>query len=635
MAVRRSDKRIDGLQITRPFLGVDGPAAVVDAVQLWVEASLLSTQHRFPGFIVVSVLLLSTLCLFGKHSKSPAACFLPSNRDRQRERGRERERERDSTTDEMFCSTRIRGADSGAAGHKGLGLVAAAFCLFCVLVCDASLTPLSSSSKPTKAAAATTTKTTNRATPLRTPAEVPHHRAAAFTLIDATRTRGGGGPNEEPSQSQSQSNEKDVVQGGEDNGTVGASDSNPVKEDDETVDSTNSGSDEEGGVAVQGPDTESIREQAHALRQQGKELHDMGEYEEAATLFQQAADLLLPLTTMDESNGDDDNTIGISTSENKSILEEHCTCRLHEALCRLKVNDYEGCVDVCTDVLEHPHAIGPIRARALHRRAKAYLCLDKESEALQDARSAAFLGDRRAVALYGKLMRNTGSSSDDDSFSPGGLSALAASSGMGMDTQTPPLLQDLFAGKNPFLDDSGVGGGTQGMPSFGSNPLLSSMLSKSPLSGLASAVGNNAPGGSPGASKLVESVVKKAVDKLTDDADSICGFLQSTSAPQLQQWAGIAGVSLQQPMAERLVGVCHSITPAKITGTVAWSKRILSVVRLMNKTMKLIRKYRQVLIVLAICFWIQSAIKQPIPISKKAALAAAAAATTATKGTST
>ena len=46
-----------------------------------------------------------------------------------------------------------------------------------------------------------------------------------------------------------------------------------------------------------------------------------------------------------------------------------------------------------------------IRARAHHRRAKARLSLGDLDGALEDARSAAFMGDRNAVQFYGRLMR--------------------------------------------------------------------------------------------------------------------------------------------------------------------------------------------------------------------------------------
>jgi hypothetical protein len=70
-------------------------------------------------------------------------------------------------------------------------------------------------------------------------------------------------------------------------------------------------------------------------------------------------------------------------------------------------------VDACTDALDlegtkacfeyPPVALAPaLRARALFSRSKAYVDLNRQKGALRDARAAAFFGDRKTVALYGK-----------------------------------------------------------------------------------------------------------------------------------------------------------------------------------------------------------------------------------------
>ena len=93
-----------------------------------------------------------------------------------------------------------------------------------------------------------------------------------------------------------------------------------------------------------------------------------------------------------------------------------------------------------------------VRSRAHYRRAKAHPQLGKEEEALEDARTAALLGDRKAVALYGKLMR--GSGSEEDSIA------------------SPPMLRDLLQGKNPFLQSATGENAGIGSPASILEPLL-------------------------------------------------------------------------------------------------------------------------------------------------------------------
>lgn len=369
---------------------------------------------------------------------------------------------------------------------------------------------------------------------------------------------------------------------------------------------------EEEGDNDDDDDTASLQEQALGLRQKGKELHDNGDWGEAAEVFQEAADLLQDVP---------------------SAVSEYCTCRLHEALCRLKVDDYEGCVEVCTGLLESTpfYSLGSqvtslIRARAHHRRAKAYLAMGEPQHvdlALEDARAAAFLGDRKAVALYGKLMREHSSSSETDALMS--------------ETDQSQLFQDLFQGKNPFLSpDFGSPSSSSALPpSFGSNPLLSSLLNKSPLEdgegALPSLLKSNkkkkkGKKDQNDAGKLAKSIVKKLTQKLQDDAEGICRHLNSTTPAQLQQWATLAGASLSDRQANQLVSVCHAVTPKRITATVAWSKRVWYGVSLMRKSLQLVQKYRQILILAAIFGWIRSSLHRPAPINKRAARLAAKAA---------
>jgi Exonuclease len=336
----------------------------------------------------------------------------------------------------------------------------------------------------------------------------------------------------------------------------------------------------------------NIAEEITQLRQHGKDLHDTGDWEQAAQVFADAAS---------------------KVEHNPQYRTEFCTCRLHEALCRLKLNDAESCVTLCTSILDLPDLTGPVRSRAYLRRAKAYLQMDgvtREHEALQDARAAAFLGDRKAVALYGKLLRgnsNNPSVTNDNTWDA-------------MMTSQQPLLQELFGGKNPFWNE---------MPSSSSsstsnNMLMESLLKKtnyihnSPESssgGLSSLLGNGSSNGGGLANSLLSSLTKR----LEEDSDSICAYLQRVNPTQLQQLGSFAGLSIQENHAKRLVQFCHSITPRGIRRTVIFGKRGWYGLTLMRKVYRVLNKYKHLLILWAIAAWIQSAIRRPIPLSKNAA----------------
>jgi tetratricopeptide (TPR) repeat protein len=344
---------------------------------------------------------------------------------------------------------------------------------------------------------------------------------------------------------------------------------------------------------------DAVLQEATALRQKGKELHDQGDLLEAAEVFLQAAKVLLSSS----SQGDE-------SPSSLQHLEDYCTCRLHEALCRLKLDDYDECIAVCTSILQlsdetpeqsQPYVVSAaVRARAHHRRAKAYLGLeDHEEEALQDARAASFLGDRKAVALYGKLMR--GNNGGDDSVA------------------SPPMLNDLLQGKNPFLSSP-----SDPSSSDASSLLLESLLTKSnPLASgeTPSLLGQGGAGGT-----LAKSLLSSLTKRLETDSDSICQYLHKTNPTQIQQLAGMAGLPISPNQASRLSGFCHSVTPKSIRRTVKYSKRAWYGITIVRKTLKVINKYKHLLVLWALAAWIQAAIRRPIPISKKAAKLAAKAA---------
>ena len=349
---------------------------------------------------------------------------------------------------------------------------------------------------------------------------------------------------------------------------------------------------------------QEILEQAAALRKQGKLSHDDGRFSDAAAQFHEAANLLDAGFEKEEAmeESEDDNSSS-SSDENTSspkvnLQNEWATCRLHESLCHLKAEDYEQCIEACSSLLDTKHMVeGKTRARAHHRRAKAKVAVDDIDGALVDARSAAMLGDQKAVAYYGNLLRDTGRSDATMLATPA-----SPMSGAGGFPDSSSLLESL-------LNKSGPAGNSGGNPSdFLTSSLLGS-LTGSPMSEM---------GGSPGGGGLAKSVISSLSKKLEDESthDGICQYLQSTNPMQVQSMATMAGVPLSNGQATKLVSIAHGITPKTIRTTVKTTKRAIWGVQLIRKTMAVISKYRTVLLFVALLQFTKSAILRPIPVPK-------------------
>jgi len=350
----------------------------------------------------------------------------------------------------------------------------------------------------------------------------------------------------------------------------------------------------------------SITEIATALRLEGKKYHDQGDFVKAAEVFQNAADSLL--------NGDAD---GNEQSSSMRMSEDYATCRLHQALCHLKSENYELCIEACTDVLQDNSDdvnsgsthLPAINARAYHRRAKAKMALGDNSGALQDARTASFLGDGKAVNLYGKLMRET-SSSELSSFMNPLLSPGSSSSSSSVSPASPhfSLLESL-------MDKSGSSSG--GFPDFSPASLL---LGNGGGSNLLGALGSGGGG-------MAKSMIKNLAKRLDDESTqvTICDFLQKTNKAQLMGLASMAGLdnALEDTQVERLVKFCHGITPKGIRRTVLGTKVVVYFVKLIRRTIQVIDRYKTLIVAAVMLQWMKSAILRPLPINTRAVKKAA------------
>jgi hypothetical protein len=421
-------------------------------------------------------------------------------------------------------------------------------------------------------------------------------------------------------------------------------------------------------------------------RAEGKTLHDSGDLADAALAFQKAASLLDEAITISIEFSEED----ASDVDSDAIAVERATCRLHEALCLFKDGRPGECIEACTDVLQDGVRVVPlegetnknneaeiddpdasitatvgsvkiittpvrktsvhtrtmtippqIRARALHRRAKARLALDDLDGALEDARSAAFMGDRNAVQFYGRLMRE---GSGAGAMTSGGLGAAFPSR---ESTTTNPFLEGILggvgsSGSNPFMPagngssdfsssllSSLLSGGNNGSSGGGSSPLLGLMgdllAPQQPSSG-----GKKSGRGGRGKSKkgngvdsLAKSILSSLMKRIEDEDTqrTICEYLHSTNTQQVMQYATLAGIPMKEGNARRLVTFANGVTPKGIRKSISNVKRGISIITAVRKVFKVIEKYKYVIILAVTCYWIRCAILEPYPVrrSKKQA----------------
>lgn len=326
-------------------------------------------------------------------------------------------------------------------------------------------------------------------------------------------------------------------------------------------------------------DENDALEIASTLRQRGKELHDSGEFHLASKQFRRAAELLERYSGND---GNDDDEVA-------------ATCRLHEALCDLKQGGEkfsQRCVETCSVIIERQNMhSGAVRARAHLRRAKGRLALGDSEGALEDARAGAFLGDRSAVTLYGKLMRDISPDFDTQT-----------SSFMNANDANPFLTSDWMA-PSPFSSDS----------SKSMSSLVDLLSPKNGSSGLfPSSNGGDQQGMGTLAKSVLSSLLKKVDDE--DTQQSICNFLNTacSNEDQIIQYASMAGIPLNEQHAAKIASISTNITPDGLRKCVSVSKKALKVIQILRKISKVIMRYRHFIVYYFLLAWIKSAILRPV-----------------------
>ncbi|KAL7579001.1 hypothetical protein ACA910_019045 [Epithemia clementina (nom. ined.)] len=388
------------------------------------------------------------------------------------------------------------------------------------------------------------------------------------------------------------------------------------------------------------------------LRTRGKELHDIGFYEQAAKCFAKAADGLhsFQMQKVNRNNDDDDEEDRLSSSSFAEVMEDLCTCRLHQALCHLKqgeASDLEAAIQACNQVLMVDSSISPsLKARALYRRAKARLAMvggggggggttaaalsssPEVHAARNDARQAAFLGDRKAVELYGQLLRGeeaaaAGVGSSDSTTTKTKMSTKKQQPSMAsslfssfLSSAQDSSYNDLFNNRNDAKDLFSALLGNAAVDDEGERSKGSSLPSLAPLfggegsglAGMASLLGGLNSAGGGGRRRTTKGVGSNLVNTLSSKSTQkmICAALHSTSPQQIQQYATMAGVPLSEKTASRLVRACHNVEPKHLQFYLSTGQRIWFGVQLMRKIGKVLAQYRTVLVILFLLVWVRS-----------------------------
>jgi hypothetical protein len=128
--------------------------------------------------------------------------------------------------------------------------------------------------------------------------------------------------------------------------------------------------------------------------------------------------------------------------------------------------------------------------------------------------------------------------------------------------------------------------------------------------------------GGSGGNGLAKSVLQSLSKRLEDESTqtTICTYLQQANKAQLQQLAAMAGVThvVQDSHLDRLLKICHGVTPRLIRRTVKTTKVAVYGVQLLRRVAKIMNKYKSLLVALVVLQWTKSACLRPMPVNRAA-----------------
>eukprot|EP00934_Nitzschia_sp_Nitz4_P004621 Nitzschia sp. Nitz4//scaffold136_size62208//53331//58820//NITZ4_006378-RA/size62208-processed-gene-0.42-mRNA-1//-1//CDS//3329535648//4611//frame0 len=289
-------------------------------------------------------------------------------------------------------------------------------------------------------------------------------------------------------------------------------------------------------------------------RLEGVQAFEAGNFDGAAGLFAKASDLVLE--TVDNE----------TESFTQMQIDEYATCRLHQALCLLKTSQFEACQDTCTDVIDNAHSgLSPsriLRAKALYRRAKARMQLEDSDGALLDAQAAMYLGDNKATVLYHQL-------SPPKEAVPDAMSLFDSMSG---NTASPLGMASLLGNAGNPMD---MLGGNMAM-------------------------------------KNLEGMSTKLMQRLEDPfvQSTICALAKSLDKEQVRLLLQQLGLGIEgDGPCEKIVEVCHSVTPRTIQMGVGAIKFVAFLGQLSRRSLKIYEKYQSIFVLWLVWLWAKRAMR--------------------------
>ncbi|GMI47572.1 hypothetical protein TrCOL_g4632 [Triparma columacea] len=333
---------------------------------------------------------------------------------------------------------------------------------------------------------------------------------------------------------------------------------------------------------------------ATSHRSSGKLLHDTNDYTEAAKEFNLAAEtaqkaLLIHSSTQTTLTNSSPQTM--SLDEVKALVGEYTTAKLHGSLCALKLGEYKEALELAreasikesepsssssssdsdSDVNEyttssstHPLSeyvnLVPVKslARSHFRAARASQLLGQTESSKEDARIAAFLGDDKGAALYGRIIRDEG----------------------GMDNE---MGQTGFRG---IVEEIGN-------QDFGTDDLggLSALTGLGGLGGMKGIGGGNSPDGS---IDLLKSFLTNALSSLSNPSTrtSIASFCQSASPGTVLGLAAMAGADVGKDRADSISRIAKSITEDRLEKAVIWTGRIRKVFKVIKRVGRMVKNVK-------------------------------------------
>ena len=124
---------------------------------------------------------------------------------------------------------------------------------------------------------------------------------------------------------------------------------------------------------------------------------------------------------------------------------------------------------------------------------------------------------------------------------------------------------------------------------------------------------------------MAKSLLLSLTSRIKDESNqrTISTYLRGLDVTQLMGLSSMAGVPLNRSSANEIVKIANGFTPWQIRKYVWRMKRVVTMGGTLRKALKVLSKYKHLLILFVMIYWIKSAILQPVVVGKSAVKKAA------------